>query len=76
MKAESIQRKALDAAQKYAERKHRQRAMTIAQTELAFAYIAEQIREYGRHRNRGYSERQLSAGSHRAMIQFAAHAKH
>ena len=38
MKAESIQRKALDAAQKYAERKHRQRAMTIAQTELAFAY--------------------------------------
>lgn len=38
MKTESIQRKALDAAQKYAERKHRQRAMTIAQTELAFAY--------------------------------------
>lgn len=38
MKAESIQRKALDAAQKYAERKHRQRAITIAQTELAFAY--------------------------------------
>lgn len=38
MKAESIKRKAMDAAQKYAERKHRQRAMTIAQTESAFAY--------------------------------------
>ncbi len=38
MKAESIQRKAQEAAQKYAERQHRQRAMTIAQTESAFAY--------------------------------------
>lgn len=38
MKIESIRRKALDATQKYAERKHRQRAMTIAQTESAFAY--------------------------------------
>ncbi len=38
MKPESIQKKALDATQKYAERKHRQRAMTIAQTESAFAY--------------------------------------
>lgn len=38
MKPENIRRKALDAAQKYAERKHRQRAMTIAQTESAFAY--------------------------------------
>ncbi len=38
MKAESIRKKALDAAHKYAERKHRQRAMTIAQTESAFAY--------------------------------------
>lgn len=38
MKPESIQRKALDATCKYAERKHRQRAMTIAQTESAFAY--------------------------------------
>ena len=38
MKPESIRRKALDATQKYAERKHRQRAMTIAQTESAFAY--------------------------------------
>lgn len=38
MKVESIRRKALDATQKYAERKHRQRAMTIAQTESAFAY--------------------------------------
>lgn len=38
MKQESIQRKAQDAALKYAERQHRQRAVTIAQTECAFAY--------------------------------------
>lgn len=38
MKPESIQRKARDAAIKYAERQRRQRAMTIAQTESAFAY--------------------------------------
>ena len=38
MKPESIRKKALDATQKYAERKHRQRALTIAQTESAFAY--------------------------------------
>lgn len=38
MKPESIKRKALDATQKYAERKLRQRAYTIAQTECAFAY--------------------------------------
>ena len=38
MKLESIRKKALDATQKYAERKHRQRAMMIAQTESAFAY--------------------------------------
>ena len=38
MKPESIRKKAQDAALKYAERQHRQRAMTIAQTESAFAY--------------------------------------
>ena len=38
MKPESIRKKALDATQKYAESKHRARAMTIAQTESAFAY--------------------------------------
>ena len=38
MKPESIRKKALDAAQKYAERQHRERAMSIAQTENAFAY--------------------------------------
>lgn len=38
MKPEGIKRKAIDAAHKYAERKHRERAMTIAQTESAFAY--------------------------------------
>lgn len=38
MKPESIKRKALDATQKYAERKHRYRAFTIAQTECAYAY--------------------------------------
>ena len=38
MKPENIQKKAQDAAAKYAERQHRQRAMTIAQTESAFAY--------------------------------------
>ncbi|MEY8428769.1 phage minor head protein [Lachnospiraceae bacterium 46-15] len=38
MKPERIQQKAADAAMKYAERQHRQRAVTIAQTEMAFAY--------------------------------------
>ena len=38
MKDESIQKKAQEAAMKYAERQHRYRAMTIAQTESAFAY--------------------------------------
>ena len=38
MKPERIQQKATDAAAKYAERQHRQRAVTIAQTEMAFAY--------------------------------------
>lgn len=38
MKPENIRKKALDAAQKYAERQHRERALTIAQTESAFAY--------------------------------------
>ncbi|MFR5399871.1 MAG: phage minor head protein [Lachnospira sp.] len=38
MKIESIRRKALDASQKYAEKQHRARAFTIAQTESAFAY--------------------------------------
>ena len=38
MKPESIRKKALDSTLKYAERKHRARAMTIAQTESAFAY--------------------------------------
>ena len=38
MKPESVRKKALDSAQKYAERLHRERAYTIAQTEMAFAY--------------------------------------
>ena len=38
MKTDSIQKKAREAAAKYAERQHRDRAMTIAQTELAKAY--------------------------------------
>ena len=38
MKIESIRRKALGASQKYAEKQHRARAFTIAQTESAFAY--------------------------------------
>lgn len=38
MKEESIRRKAREAAAKYAEKQHRGRAMTIAQTEMAFAY--------------------------------------
>lgn len=38
MKQESIRKKALDKATKYAEKKHRQRAYSIAQTEMAFAY--------------------------------------
>lgn len=38
MKPESIRKKAREAATKYAERQHRQRAFDIAQTEMAFAY--------------------------------------
>ena len=38
MKKESVRKKAQDAALKYAERQHQYRAMTIAQTESAFAY--------------------------------------
>lgn len=38
MKPESVRNKARDAAMKYAERQHRQRAFDIAQTEMAFAY--------------------------------------
>lgn len=38
MSKESIRKKALDASRKYAERQHRERALTIAQTESAFAY--------------------------------------
>lgn len=38
MKKESIQRKAREAAAKYASRQHKQRALTITQTEMATAY--------------------------------------
>ena len=38
MQQETVEKKAREAAAKYAERQHRQRAMTIAQTESAFAY--------------------------------------
>ena len=38
MKKERVEKKARDAAIKYAERQHRHRAQTIAQTEMAFAY--------------------------------------
>lgn len=38
MKIESIRKKAREAALKYAEKQHRARALTIAQTESAFAY--------------------------------------
>lgn len=38
MKAESIEKKALEASMKYAERQHRYRAMMTARTESAYAY--------------------------------------
>lgn len=38
MKTESIRKKAREAALKYAEKQHRQRAFDIARTEMAFAY--------------------------------------
>lgn len=38
MKPDRVKAKALDRAIKYAERQHRQRAMNIARTEMAFAY--------------------------------------
>lgn len=38
MKPENARKKAREAAVKYAERQHRQRAFDIAQTEMAFAY--------------------------------------
>lgn len=56
MKPESIRRKALDATQKYAERKHRQRAMTIAQTESAFAYNRGADEGIRQAQNEGYLE--------------------
>jgi len=45
MKPENIRKKALDAAQKYAEQKHRQRAFTIAQTELELRTTEEPTKE-------------------------------
>lgn len=48
MKEENIQKRAREAAAKYAEKQHRARAMTIAQTECAFAYnrgVDEGIRQ-------------------------------
>ena len=53
MKPESIEKKAREAAAKYAERQHRQRAMTIAQTENAFAYNWGRMRKSCKRRNRG-----------------------
>lgn len=38
MKTETVQRRAREAASKYAEKQHRQRALTIAQTEMATSY--------------------------------------
>lgn len=38
MRTATVRKRALDSAQKYAERLHRDRAFTIAQTEMAFAY--------------------------------------
>ena len=38
MKVETVQRRAREAASKYAEKQHRQRALTIAQTEMATTY--------------------------------------
>ena len=52
MKAETIQRRAREAASKYAEKQHRQRAMTIAQTEMATSYNKGATRESDRHRTR------------------------
>ena len=37
-KPETLQARALEQTAKYAERLHRQRALTIAQTEMAYAY--------------------------------------
>lgn len=58
MKMESIRKKAGEAALKYAERQHRERAFTIAQTESAFAY------------NRGAYEgiRQAQAGGYLGTV--------
>ncbi len=58
MKAENVRKKAMDSTLKYAEKKHRARAMTIAQTESAFAY------------NRGADEgiRQAQAEGHLGVM--------
>ncbi len=50
--AENMQRKALDATCKYAEKKHRQRAMTIAEPEMHLHITEGQMKEYGSQQHR------------------------
>lgn len=75
MKLESIRRKALDATQKYAERKHRQRAMTIAQTESAFAYnrgADEGIRQAQEDGYLGFMKKRWSTSGDDAVCEICA----
>ncbi len=63
MKRETVERKAREAAAKYAERQHRQRALTIARTESAYAYnrgADEGIRQAQAHGLLGKMEKRWS----------------
>lgn len=63
MKRETVERKAREAAAKYAEKQHRQRAMTIARTESAYAYnrgADEGIRQAQAHGLLGKMEKRWS----------------
>ncbi len=76
MKRETVERKAREAAAKYAERQHRQRALTIARTESAYAYnrgADEGIRQAQAHGLLGkMSKRWSTSGDDRVCSMCAA----
>ena len=74
MKIESIRRKALDAAQKYAEKQHRARAFTIAQTESAFAYNRGADEGIRQAQGEGYLGTMVRGGVHPETIRCATSA--
>ena len=74
MKLESIRRKALDRTLKYAECKHRARAMTIAQTECAFAYNRGADEGIRQAQAEGYLGVMIKDGALREMTEYVSYA--